>query len=341
MGTWPREPAAPPIYFPAMKPSALRLPFVALVLSLILSACSDGGTPVADVAASVTGTVITNAQVDRLGPTYKALSQQCKDEADCNRQVLAWLIQAAAVRTWAEDNKQLASASDINAFMDQVNTQAGGEEKLRATLAEAGGTLQSFQDLARAVVIVGKVQQAMGQTATDAQLQATYDATKNSQLATMDTAHILVDSLSLAQQVKDEATPTNFADLAKKYSKDTASAAKGGELGPMEGASLVPSYADAVGAAVPGTIIGPVKSPFGYHVIWVKSVDVPAYDAVKDKVASLVFDVWLTKLLQDELNEGELQVNPRYGRFDPVTRTVEPITTTAVDPGTGQQSNLP
>lgn len=61
----------------------------------------------------------------------------------------------------------------------------------------------------------------------------------------------------------------DFAELAKKYSDDKANAYKGGDLGWFSRRQMVKSFSDAVfdQAKTIGDVVGPVKSPFGYHII--------------------------------------------------------------------------
>jgi peptidyl-prolyl cis-trans isomerase D len=60
----------------------------------------------------------------------------------------------------------------------------------------------------------------------------------------------------------------SFAQLAKKYSQDPGSAQHGGNLGWLTRQAFVKPFADAL-FAIPkvGDIVGPVKSPYGYHII--------------------------------------------------------------------------
>jgi peptidyl-prolyl cis-trans isomerase D len=59
----------------------------------------------------------------------------------------------------------------------------------------------------------------------------------------------------------------NFEDLAKKYSEDDASKAKGGDLDYFGRGQMVKEFDDAAFAAKAGDIVGPVKTQFGYHII--------------------------------------------------------------------------
>ena len=60
----------------------------------------------------------------------------------------------------------------------------------------------------------------------------------------------------------------NFAALAKKYSQDPGSARNGGNLGWIGRQGFVKPFTDAL-FAIPkvGDVVGPVKSPYGYHII--------------------------------------------------------------------------
>jgi peptidyl-prolyl cis-trans isomerase D len=61
--------------------------------------------------------------------------------------------------------------------------------------------------------------------------------------------------------------PASFADVARRESQDPGSAPQGGDLGFFARGAMVKPFEDAVFAAKPNDIIGPVLSPFGYHVI--------------------------------------------------------------------------
>ena len=71
----------------------------------------------------------------------------------------------------------------------------------------------------------------------------------------------------LAEQLKKDSS--SFAKLAKESSDDTVSAEKGGDLGFFGKQEMVPEFANAAFAAKPNTIVGPVQSPYGYHIIMV------------------------------------------------------------------------
>jgi peptidyl-prolyl cis-trans isomerase SurA len=73
---------------------------------------------------------------------------------------------------------------------------------------------------------------------------------------------------NLALRVRDSLLKdSDFAEMAKKYSGDYASASDGGNLGWFDKGKLFPEFETAAFKLQPGEISMPVKTPFGYHLI--------------------------------------------------------------------------
>lgn len=79
----------------------------------------------------------------------------------------------------------------------------------------------------------------------------------------------------------------DFAALAKQYSQDAGSSQQGGDLGLAEKSFFVGAFADAVFSMKVGDIKGPVKTPFGWHVIKLEEIapgKTAAFNEVKAEV---------------------------------------------------------
>ncbi|MDT7923948.1 MAG: peptidylprolyl isomerase [Chlorobiota bacterium] len=77
-------------------------------------------------------------------------------------------------------------------------------------------------------------------------------------------------TLELALRLRDSLLKgADFAELARRYSGDAASAAHGGELGWIERGKLLPEYERAAFGLQIGEISAPVETPMGYYLIQV------------------------------------------------------------------------
>ena len=59
----------------------------------------------------------------------------------------------------------------------------------------------------------------------------------------------------------------DFAQVAKEMSEDPATASRGGDLGLIAAGELVPEVDKLIQSLKPGELGGPIRSPFGYHVV--------------------------------------------------------------------------
>ena len=121
-------------------------------------------------------------------------------------------------------------------------------------------------------------------TVTDADVAAEYNANLDTykKQAEIQARHILYKSDGTPAQdgpakAKAEAAlkklraGADFAQLASLESEDPGSKASGGDLGSFPRGRMVKEFEDAAFGAEAGVPVGPVKSPFGYHVIQVVS----------------------------------------------------------------------
>lgn len=129
-------------------------------------------------------------------------------------------------------------------------------------------------------------------------------------------------ALAKAEDVKKQATSANFIELVKKYSTEPGAASRGGEIGFLKREQLVASYADAIWEQPANSIIGPVETEFGYHIIYKKGErTLPEYKIArvyfKYKTASDILppaEEWkYTGLSGKQLKKAEVSEDTRIG----------------------------
>ncbi len=156
---------------------------------------------------------------------------------------------------------------------------------------------RSFQ-----VVVVDQDKVAATVNVTDAQLHAAYSQSMDNfrMPERVHVRHILIKTtdksdaekkqlLAKAEDVlKQVKSGGNFADLAKKYSDDPGSAAKGGDLGWVVRGQMVPEFEKACFELKPTEISGIVTTTYGYHIVQVlerEPARLKPFDEVKTQLA--------------------------------------------------------
>ena len=118
-------------------------------------------------------------------------------------------------------------------------------------------------------------------------------------------SHILVEDEAAAKEVLNKLNAGgDFAELAKEYSSD-GSASNGGLLGTYSKSNCgwVDEFKEAAFALKKGEISQPVKSEFGYHIIYVSDCieagAVKPFDTVKEDIKEqLLYDAYTEKRSQ-------------------------------------------
>lgn len=226
--------------------------------------------------------------------------------------ISALLPAAAVAQNVATVNGKPVPKSRVEALIQQV-TKSGQQQRspeLEAQVkdevvrreifmqeAEKRGVPQTADykvqmDLARQMLLIrGLMEDYRAKNpVSDADAQVEYNKFKAENSGSEYRArHILVekeeDAKALIAQIKAGA---DFAELAKKNSKDTGSAQNGGDLDFANPNNFVPEFSKAMTALEKGQVTPePVKSEFGYHVIKLEDIrpaTFPAFDDVKAQI---------------------------------------------------------
>ncbi len=108
--------------------------------------------------------------------------------------------------------------------------------------------------------------------------------------------HILVETEVEADAVYERLQHgEDFATVARQVSKDTGSAARGGDLDWQPRSFFVKEFADAAFSQEIGEIGQPVKTEFGYHIIQVIArEELPLSASQYEQAKDTAFNDWLT-----------------------------------------------
>lgn len=263
-------------------------------------------------------------------------------DAACARFALANDIREELAKTYATEHDLKVDPADVTDALTQLEQGLGGADALKSQLSDAGVTRAEVQAFAARLLLVNAVQQAVVEERLDeATLRDAYQANL-AQFTTLDVEHILVADEADAERIAAEVTPATFGETAMRESIDQQSAVQGGSLGSFSQAQFQtqfdPDFVAATLALQPGEISGPVRTQFGWHVIHLVRRDVAPLEDVRDQLAAnqtgTVFNDWFT----EQLGTTNVEVNPRFGRFDQDTGEVLPIRSTAQEPAGGTGS---
>ena len=308
----------------------LRTSFLASLLGLVVLATACGS--VSPYAARVDGTRISpddleselrsiagNEQYLRLVEARQPVRGTGQGTFDSAFTALALTRQIyyVLVENELRQRKLDVGPSDLAAAREAVVEQLQGEEVFN----EFSKTYQD-QLIRRQAQLDVLTIAVNGEASPDEASRAYYDSHRD-EFATACVRHILVPEEAKANELRARlGAGEDFATVARAESKDTQSAARGGELGCdiTRDTQFVPEFLAAVFAQPVGEVGQPVKSQFGFHIIKVESRDVPPFDdkvsaRVRQKLTEGGQEKVLT-LLQDAAKKAEIDIDPKYGSFD-------------------------
>lgn len=237
-----------------------------------------------DILATVNGTIITkqDAQAFVSASAPKAVFAQLKPTD--RRMVTDRLIE-----------KQLFTELAAKEGIDKKPEFKRNMEKIKAEL----------------LVNMWMKEQMDNALVSDSEAKAFYEKNVDKFMgkSSMHARHILLkeekeakDIIGTLKAFKGEALEAKFIELAKTKSTGP-SAPKGGDLGTFAKGQMVPEFSKAAWALSKGEMTTkPVKTQFGYHVIYLESkseAEIIPYEKVKDKIiTSLKQQQFATKIAQ-------------------------------------------
>ena len=310
-------------------PTIIVVAILVVVLILIFSNKSNMGD---DVLVTVNGEPIYAENVEK---QYNMLPEQY--QLVFTREVLLeQIIDELLLLQKAESVGVIVDDSEVDAFITNlllINSLT--QEEMEATLAQQGMTLAEFKEIYKKQMIINKLFNATyGEEydVSDEELLAYYNENKASFESSeqVRASHILVcgqenmycesnmtekEALELAETIVNEVTITNFAEYATEYSTDLGSASQGGDIGFFPKGAMVAEFETAAFSAKVGEIVGPVKTDFGYHIIYVTNrteADTILFDEVKEDIKTILLQEKASKLYSELVTKLRAEADIKY-----------------------------
>jgi foldase protein PrsA len=321
-----------------------------------------GGIP-SDAVCSVDGTPILKKDFDRM---FGNAEQQYKDNGrdfpkkgtaeykSLQSDLVEYLVQQKLVENQADKFGITASQKDIDAGVKKLKQQVaqGDEKKFKSEMKRVGYTMALVKKDVEYDVISQKLYKHVVKDikVSDKDAKDYYDEnldqfkTKESR----EVAHILVKDKSKADQIYAQVKGGDeklFAKLAKENTLDPSSKDTGGVLpgGGIQKGQTVPEFDKTAFALKTGEISKPVKTSYGWHVIWAKSDIKPASTKkFKDVEADIKkqlkgeqegerYQEWTTDVRKDA--EDSVKCRKGYVWKQTVTTTDKATDTSGTAPG--------
>jgi parvulin-like peptidyl-prolyl isomerase len=262
---------------------------------------------------------------------------QPQDIEGLTRQALEGLIQFQLVLDGVREAGVQIDEGDVDARMNQLKSQVEAQgRKYEDVLREQNLTDAVVRDQQRVQLAVDLMAVKLVPYSPDAELRKALDKRKEEFLE-LHVRHVLVKDKQTADKARKELVASgDWSGVAKRRSIDPQSKEKAGDLGFIAKGQTVKQFETAeLGLADKGSCKGrtqgtcaspisqPVKTQFGFHVLQVVGVRLPALDndlraklepTVKDRRQAAV-QQWFDGLVK----QADVTVNPRFGRWDPET----------------------
>lgn len=221
--------------------------------------------------------------------------------------IVNMMVQDKLISNDMKENDIKVDDNEVNEKFLQYIQQFGGEEKFDKMLEDYNMSSDKFKETIKKDHIYQKHRAWFEENnpVSDDEIKKYFEDNKD-KLVQVKASHILVEDEATANEVKEKLdNGEDFADLAKEYSKDTANANNGGDLGYFNKSQMVEEFADKAFSMGEGEISDPVKSSYGYHIIKVEDKKDSPED-LKEEISKLLNDKKYADYLTELFNKSNI-----------------------------------
>ncbi|CAI9395736.1 peptidylprolyl isomerase [Niallia sp. Sow4_A1] len=283
-----------------MKNKKVLIPILAVVLVALIIG-----------AVYLTQRSETVATVDKEKITQEQLNEELNKQYGAS--VLSMMISNKVVDLEADKEKVKVTDKEIQAELDKMVEQYGGQDTFNTLLAQNGLTEDVFKEQIEQNLKVTKILEPSIEI-TDDEIKTYFEDNKES-LDTpeqVEASHILVEDEETAKEVKKKLDEGgDFAELAKEYSTDTQTKESGGELGYFSSGQMVEEFDKAAFAMDVDEISDPVKTDYGYHIIKVTGKQ-EAKEATLEESKDQIKETLLDQKVQEQASTWLSEATAKY-----------------------------
>ena len=226
------------------------------------------------------------------------------------RRVLDQLIDFYLLLEESERRQVTATVDEVESEIERIRNSYPTAQAFDEQLAAWATSLETLREETRKDLLVAKTIEMELEPALEIEnetVRAFYDQHPG-QFATgelIQASHILIgidptasaierrQSLETARELQDQIVTNNadFADLARQYSTDKATASNGGDLGMIERGQIGEPFESALFSLNPGEISPVVESQFGFHIIQAgqrQEGTITPFQKVRDQIRSIL-----------------------------------------------------
>lgn len=282
---------------------------------LVLTGCAAS-----DAAATVNGSAVSTDDLEQTVRDFVAVGETTllngAADGDTVRGLLTSFIRARITDEVIAASGESVTDADLSAVRDELDAQnvAGLPDTLRDLIVE----------LNAAQAVLARIP-----APSSDEVAARY-ANNPKSLGMLCLRHLVVNEESQARsalvELGDAPSDEKFAQVAGKFSYEPGAAESGGALRGQTGeciaineyqAGFDRDFVRGALAARTGVPTQPVKSSFGWHVIFVRP-----FEAVRESVTASLTSSAGEYLLLGALADADISVATRYGRWDPLAGSV-------------------
>ena len=172
--------------------------------------------------------------------------------------ILNVMIEQVLTEQAADEAGVTIADADVDAYMQDMIAESGGEETFHDTLTKWGETYaDAWQEVRAQLIGMAMTQRIVAGVPTTAEH--------------VHARHIQVDTQQEAERILAQLQAgADFAALAQAYSQDSNTSANGGDLGFFpRGILTSPGLEEAAFSLQPGQFSGVITTALGYHIVQV------------------------------------------------------------------------